>query len=116
MTDKINTAYSSYVHISNSGFEFKVEVEIGKDGYAAQFLTTSLHAFGLPHETKLWLDENNLDALEYVLKKAREQREAIPELRNRSWDNTRKAVPPYTYEETFSGETASDSPEEQVVS
>ncbi len=114
MTAEINTVYSSYVHIGNSGYDFKVEVEHGNEGYAAQYLTTSLHAFGLPHETKLWLDDNTLDALEYVLKKAREQREAIPELRNHSWEVTSKAVPPHSNNEM--AETASDVGDAQAVS
>lgn len=107
---EVNTTYSAYVHIENSGFEIKVVVE----PYGAQFLTTSLHAFGMPHETRMWLDDNVLDALEYIVAKAREQRKAFPDLTNQSWSPTQKAIPLYVRESGESGKT--DSPGEQAVS
>lgn len=78
---EVNTSYRSYVHTGNSGFEVKVDVEFA-GGYAAQFISTSLHAYGMPHETKMWVDDNVLDALEYIITKAREQRATIPEFRD----------------------------------
>lgn len=98
MVDKVDDKYSSYVHIGNSGYTVGVEVERGDDGYASQYLTTSLHSYGMPHETRMWLDENVIEALEYIVAKAREQREAIPELSYRNWSWTEKAVPPHTRE------------------
>lgn len=113
---EVNTRYSSYVHTGNSGFTIGVEVEKVADDYSVQYLTTSLHAFGLPHETKMWLDDNVLDALEYIVAKAREQRKAIPELKNQTWKVTEKAVPPHVREPGESGECSTDSPGEQAVS
>ncbi len=109
---EINTKYESYVHIGNSGFTIGVEVEHGEGGYASQYLTTALRSFGLPHETKLWLDDNVLDALEYIVAKAREQRKAIPELNKSTvWNPTSKAIPPYSRD--YNGETCCDSAEEK---
>lgn len=115
---EVNTGYSSYVHTGNSGFTIGVEVEKVADDYSVQYLTTSLHAFGLPHETKMWLDDNVLDALEYIVAKAREQRKAFPELNARSWNPTEKAIPPYSREQRYSGqsESSGDAPEAQAVS
>ncbi|BBA65353.1 predicted ORF [Xanthomonas phage XacN1] len=113
---EVNTRYSSYVHTGNSGFTIGVEVEKVADDYSVQYLTTSLHAFGLPHETKMWLDDNVIDALEYILAKAKEQRAAIPELQNRTWKVTEKAVPPHVREPVYTGECSTDSPGEQAVS
>lgn len=111
---EVNTKYESYVHIGNSGFTIGVEVEEG----SAQFLTTSLQSFGLPHETRMWLDDNVLDALEYIVAKAREQRKAFPELNARSWNPTEKAIPPHSREQRYEGqsESSGDAPEEQAVS
>lgn len=117
---EVKDSYSSYVHTGNSGFSVEVHVEYG-EGYASQYLTTSIHAFGMPHETKMWLDDNILDALEYIVTKAREQRKAIPELNAPSWSFSSKAVPPYTREEAYGGrcssdESSADEEEPQAVS
>lgn len=77
-SSKTKTDYESYVHISNSGVSFKVHVEDLDSEYGgSQFLTTELHAFGIPLESKIWLDDNVLTALEYIVAKAREQRKAF---------------------------------------
>lgn len=102
---EVSKKYESYVHISNSGYSFQVEIENTPSGYTAQYLTTALHAFGLPHETKLWLDDNTLDALEYILGKAREQREAYSEELKRNWEATNKAVPPHSHTVGVDGST-----------
>ena len=100
MTD-VSTKYESYVHIGNSGFTIGVEVEQG----SAQFLTTSLQSFGLPHETRMWLDDNVLDALEYIVAKAREQRKAFPALNAHLWNPTEKAIPPHSREQRYAGQS-----------
>lgn len=74
MDEEIESKYSTYVHIGNSGYTFEVTVEETEDGRFSQHLTTSLHAFGHEHETKLWLDDNTISALEYVIECAKKQR------------------------------------------
>ena len=80
--------YDAYVHINNGGYNFSVEVKDSDTDYPSQYLTTELTSFGLPHETRLWLDDNTIEALEYVLAKAKEQRKAFP-LLARAFQNTR---------------------------
>lgn len=74
MNEEIENKYSTYVHIGNSGYTFEVTVEETDGGQFSQHLTTSLHAFGHEHETKLWLDGNIIAALEYILECAKKQR------------------------------------------
>ena len=80
--------YDAYVHINNGGYNFSVEVDNSDPTFPYQFLTTELNSFGLPHTTRLALDDNIIEALEYVLEKAREQRKAFPRL-TRAFQNTR---------------------------
>lgn len=82
--EEINDIHTAYMHISNSGFDFKVEVEDTEvENGATQWLTLGLNAYGLPIETKIWLDDNTLKGLEYIVHKARLQREVYPNLRDR---------------------------------
>lgn len=74
--EQIEEQYSSFVHVNNGGFVISVESDV-VGGYFTQRLTTSLDSFGMPHSTSMWIDDNVLDALEYIITKAREQREAL---------------------------------------
>lgn len=108
MTAEINTQYTSYVHISNSGYAFAVEVnDLDSEYGATQRLGIELHAFGLTLDTTVHLDDNVLDALEYILGKAREQRKAF---RMSTYNPTDKAVPPHSREDN--SEKCSDSSQE----
>ncbi|QDJ96385.1 hypothetical protein Xoosp13_199 [Xanthomonas phage Xoo-sp13] len=70
--------YSTGIHISNSGFSFSVDLHDMDNEYGAtQTLKMELHAFGIPLSTEVWLDDNTLDGLEYIIAKAREQRSAF---------------------------------------
>lgn len=109
MTD-VKDSYSSYVHICNSGFEVSVDIERTQDS-AAQFLTTSLHSFGMPHITRMWIDDNVLDAMEYVIAKARAQRRAFPEL-SHTYGHTDSAIPPNEAEARFNGQTGTQEASE----
>lgn len=104
---EIKTKYSSSVHISNSGFNVGVEVRDLDSAYgASQYLTLSLHSFGIPLSTEMWLDDNVLDALEYVLDKARKQRAAFTMT---DYDATKTADPNLYGVVTYSGsESSSD--------
>lgn len=94
MTAEINTQYTSYVHISNSGYAFTVEVnDVDSEHGATQRLGIELHAFGLTLDTSVHLDDNVLDALEYVLAKAREQRAAF---NMSTYNPTDPAIPPHS--------------------
>lgn len=100
---EINEKYTSYVHISNSGYSFSTEVRDVDSKYGAtQHLGIELHAFGLPMSTEVWLDDNTLEALEYILAKAREQRAAF---KMTGYNPTNPATPPNTRE---SGESCDD--------
>lgn len=111
MSNTIETRYSAYVHISNSGYSFDVEVKDLDNKYgASQFLTTSLHAFGLPHSTTLYLDDNVLNALEYIVKRAREQQEAYPQLKlGDRYKVTKKADIGQPHEEVEGANTNDDT-------
>lgn len=71
--DEVLSEYSTYVHIGNSGYTFEVIIEEEERGFT-QHLVTSLHAFGREHETKMHLDDNIIEALEYIIERAKLQR------------------------------------------
>lgn len=72
--EEIDHMYSTYVHIGNSGYTFKTIIEECESGKFSQHLVTSLHAFGHEHETTLFMDDNVLAALEYIVECAKKQR------------------------------------------
>lgn len=103
---EINTKYTSYVHISNSGYNFSTEIrDVDSEYGASQHLGIELHAFGLPMSTEVWLDDNTLEALEYILRKAREQRAAF---KMTEYSPTNPATPPNTREPGVMGDTCND--------
>lgn len=96
---EVNTKYHSYVHVSNGGFSFDVEVtDLDSEYGAHQTLTIGLSTFGLPMTTSVWLDDNTLEALEYIIAKAREQRKAFTMTK---YDATRLAIPPHSEDEVW---------------
>ena len=113
--EETNTEYESYVHISNSGIAFKVTSSDLDNYYGGrQELSIQLSAFGTPLTTTLQLDENILDALEYIVKKAREQRNAFPSLKQK-YVFTKAPVPPNDPNVVYGGDTCSDTAEAEVV-
>ncbi len=113
--EETNTGYESYVHISNSGIAFKVQVSDLDNYYGAtQELSIQLSSFGIPLTTTLKLDENSLAALEYIVAKAREQRNAFPQIKQK-YVFTKAPVPPNNPDEVYGGDTCSDTPQAEVV-
>ena len=88
--DEVLSEYSTYVHIENSGYTFEVIIEEDERGYS-QHLVTSLHAFGREHETKLHLDDNIIEALEYIIDRAKLQRSA------KGWEDELKERHQFTH-------------------
>lgn len=76
MTNKVKKLYSSYNHISNGGITIGVKVS-GDGEHAIQRLHLEVTNFGVPLETALYLNSNVIDALEYIIDKAKEQRKAF---------------------------------------
>lgn len=106
--EETNTEYESYVHISNSGIAFKVTASDLDNYYGGrQELSIQLSAFGTPLTTTLQLDENILDALEYIVDKAREQRKSFPSLKHK-YIFTKAPVPPNDPHVVYGGDTCTD--------
>lgn len=113
--EETNTEYESYVHISNSGIAFKVTASDLDNYYGGtQELSIQLSAFGTPLTTTLKLDDNILDGLEYIVSKAREQRNAFPALKHK-YVFTKAPVPPNDPNAVYGGDTCGDTVEAEVV-
>lgn len=72
----------SYVHICNGGYSFVSKVvENPESGSLEQWLDIELTSFGMPLITRIRLDENIIDALEYVIDNAKAQWNNNPSLK-----------------------------------
>lgn len=73
---KVEDKYEVYTHISNSGLTFTSTMKDLDGAYGGeQLLNLKLHSFGMHQSYEIRLDANVIRALEYIVEKARLQRD-----------------------------------------